>query len=158
MTSWFDYFSQHQDYFFFAIGAVCVLVELGLLKFSGPFIFLAIGSLLTGVFISFGLITQFTIALVICAGFTGASAGLLWAPLKAVHNDSFSMDEDDALETAVGNIVLASAPITTTEGRVFYAESEWPARLDAGGNSVPAGSQVLVTEVDGVVLVVREFE
>lgn len=153
MSGWFEYFSQHQDYFFFAIGAACVLIEFGLLKFSGPFIFLAIGSLLTGVFISFGLISQFTIALVICAGFTGASAGLLWAPLKNTQGNT-----ENAAQDAVGRIVLASETITAAEGRVFYDDSEWLARLDNNEDEpIQAGSQVVVTQVDGLILRVSEL-
>ena len=152
MSSWFDYFSQHQDYFFFAVGGICVLVESGLLKFSGPFIFLAIGSLLTGMFLSFELITNFTIALVICAGFTGASAGLLWTPLKHAHAAN-----EDLAQAALGKILLASSTVTATEGRVFYEDSEWLARLeDIDDAPIQAGSQVVVQQVDGLLLLVSE--
>ena len=153
MSSWFDYFSQHQDYVFFAVGGICVLIESGLLKFSGPFIFLAIGSLLTGVFISFGFITDFTTALVICAGFTGASAGLLRSPLKHAH----AANEELAQE-ALGRILLASSTITAAEGRVFYEDSEWLARLENIDDApIHAGSQVVVRQVDGVLLMVSEL-
>lgn len=154
-----DYFSQHQDYFFYAFAGICLLVELAFLGMSGPLLFVALGSLLTGIFISLGLVHAFSVAIVLLAGLSVSSAALLWGPLKKMQNKEVGPETSSDM---VGKILLATAPITQVDGRVSYSGVEWLARLDNSSNEptsnnepIEAGSQVQVTSVDGTILIVK---
>lgn len=155
-----DYFAQHQDYFFYGLAGICLLIELALLGISGPLLFVALGSLLTGLFISLGLIHAFSVAVVLFAGLSVASAALLWGPLKKLQNKEVGPETSSDM---VGKILIATAPITQVDGRVSYSGIEWMARLDASHvdasdiEIINAESQVEVTSVDGTVLKVKPF-
>ena len=147
------YLTQHMDYGFYALAGICLLVELNLLGLSGPLLFIAIGSFISGLFISLGLIHQFSIALVILAGFSVASAALLWTPLKKFQNKEVGPETSSDM---VGKILPVSARITHTEGRVFFSGVEWLARLDDELSApIEAEQRVTVTSVEGTLLRVR---
>ncbi len=148
-----EYFTQHQDYFFYALAGVCLIIELSLLGISGPLLFVALGSVITGVLMSLGLIHSFSIALVVLAGVSVSSAALLWAPLKKLQNKEVGPETSSDM---VGKVVPVTARITQTDGRVSYSGVEWLARLDNSSNEpIEAESRVQVTSVDGTILVVR---
>jgi inner membrane protein len=148
-----EYFTQHQDYFFYALAGICLLVELSLLGISGPLLFVALGSVITGVLISLGLIHSFSIALVVFAGLSVASAALLWGPLKKLQNKEVGPETSSDM---VGKVLPVTARITQVDGRVSYSGVEWLARLDGSSNEpIEAESRVEVTSVDGTILVVR---
>jgi inner membrane protein len=148
-----DYLAQHQDYFFYALAGICLLIELGLLGISGPLLFVALGSLLTGIFISLGLIHAFSVAVVIFAGLSVASAALLWAPLKKLQNKEVGPETSSDM---VGKILPVTARITQADGRVTYSGIEWLARLDSSSSeAIEVESRAEVTSVDGTILVVR---
>lgn len=153
-----DYFAQHQDYFFYALAGICLLVELALLGISGPLLFVALGSLLTGLFISLGLVHAFSVAVVLLAGLSVASAALLWGPLKKMQNKEVGPETSSDM---VGKILVATTAITQVDGRVSYSGIEWMARLDTSNvdaseiETINAQSQVEVTSVDGTVLKVK---
>jgi len=148
-----DYFSQHQDFFFYALAGICLLVELAFLGMSGPLLFVALGSLLTGIFLSLGLIHAFSIAVVLLAGLSVASAALLWEPLKKLQNKQSGPQTSSDM---VGKILLSTALITHTDGRVSYSGVEWLARLDHSSDlPIEAANRVEVTSVDGTLLIVK---
>lgn len=148
-----EYFTQHQDYFFYALAGVCLIVELSLLGMSGPLLFVALGSVITGVLISLGIIHGFSIALVVLAGVSLASAALLWGPLKKLQNKEVGPETSSDM---VGKVVPVTARITQADGRVSYSGVEWLARLDSSSSEpIEAESRVKVTSVDGTILVVR---
>lgn len=150
-----DYFSLHQDYFFYALAGICLLVELGLLGISGPLLFVALGSLLTGIFILLGLIHAFSIAIVIFAGLSVASAALLWTPLKKLQNKEVGPETSSDM---VGKVLLVTARITQTDGRVAYSGIDWLARLDASSSeAIEVESRAEVTSVDGTILIVKSI-
>jgi membrane protein implicated in regulation of membrane protease activity len=113
-----EYFTQHQDYFFYALAGVCLIVELSLLGMSGPLLFVALGSVITGVLISLGLIHSFSIALVVLAGVSLASAALLWGPLKKLQNKTIGPETSSDM---VGKVLPVTARITQADGRVSYS-------------------------------------
>jgi len=148
-----EYFTQHQDYFFYALAGICLLVELSLLGMSGPLLFVALGSVITGVLISLGLIHSFSIALVVFAGLSVASAALLLGPLKKLQNKEVGPETSSDM---VGKILPVTARITQADGRVSYSGVEWLARLDGSSNeAIEAENRVEVTSVDGTILVVK---
>ena len=148
-----EYFAEHQDYFFYALAGICLIVELGLLGISGPLLFVALGSLITGILISTGLIHAFSIAVVLLAGFSVASAALLWEPLKKLQNKQVGPETSSDM---VGKILTVTARVTQADGRVSYSGIDWLARLD-GSNSeaVEVNGRVEVTSVDGTLLLVK---
>lgn len=148
-----EYFTQHQDYFFYALAGVCLIVELSLLGMSGPLLFVALGSVITGVLISLGIIHGFSIALVVLAGVSLASAALLWGPLKKLQNKEVGPETSSDM---VGKVVPVTARITQADGRVSYSGVEWLARLDSSSSEpIEAESRVKVTSVDGTILMVK---
>ncbi len=149
-----DYFSQHHDYLFYAIAAICLLVEIAFLGMSGPLLFVAIGSLLTGFFLSLGLIHAFSVAVVLLAGFSVASAALLWQPLKNLQNKSVGPETGSDM---VGKVLSVTSRITQVDGRVSYSGVEWLARLDnSTSESIEPENRVEVTSVDGTLLLVKK--
>jgi membrane protein implicated in regulation of membrane protease activity len=148
-----EYFTQHQDYFFYALAGICLLVELSLLGMSGPLLFVAIGSVITGVLISLGIIHSFGIALVALGAISIASAALLWGPLKKLQNKEVGPETSSDM---VGKVIPVTARITQTDGRVSYSGVEWLARLDSSSSEpIEAESRVKVTSVDGTILMVK---
>jgi len=148
-----EYFTQHMDYFFYALAGICLLVDLSILGISGPLLFIGVGSLMTGLFISIGFIEHFRVALVIFAGFSAASAALLWKPLKQFQNKEVGPETTSDM---VGRIIPASARITKTDGRVYYSGVEWLARLDASSDEpIEPETQVEITSVDGTIMMVK---
>ncbi len=151
-----EYFTQHQDYFFYALAGICLLVELSLLGMSGPLLFVAIGSVITGVLLSLGIIHSFGIALVALGVISLASAAILWGPLKKLQNKEVGPETSSDM---VGKVVPVTARITQTDGRVSYSGVEWLARLDSSSSEpIEAESRVKVTSVDGTILVVRTMD
>ncbi len=149
-----EFFAQHQDYFFFALAGICLLIELAFLGMSGPLLFVALGSLLTGIFISLGLVHTFGVAIVLLAGLSISSAALLWGPLKKMQSKEVGPETSSDM---VGKILMAKTLITHIDGRVSYSGVDWMARLDnAASEPVEATHQVQVTSVDGTILVVKE--
>jgi inner membrane protein len=148
-----DFFSQHQDYFFYALAGICLLVELALLGMSGPLLFVALGSLLTGIFISLGLVHAFSVAIVLLAGLSVSSAALLWGPLKKWQNKEVGPEMSSDM---VGKVLLVTARVTHSDGRVKYSGVEWLARLDSSSSEpIEADNRVQVTSVDGTLLKVK---
>jgi inner membrane protein len=146
------YFADYTDHSFYAVAAACLIIDLYLLRKSGVLLCIGIGSLLTGVFISLGLIESYEVALVMLVGFSCATGGLLW--------DYFKQQDDNirpaVLSTIVGKILPASAPITKTGGRVYYSGTEWLARLDNSSDKpIGADSKVEITGIDGEIMLVR---
>ncbi len=148
-----DYFAQHQDYFFYALSGICLLVELSVLGLSGPLLFIGIGSALTGVLISLGLIHQFTISLVALAVLSCASAALLWGPLKKIQN---TPKKPETSSDMVGKILPVTVRVTQSDGRVSYSGVEWAARLEtAKMEAVDMGNRVEVIAVEGTLFIVK---
>ena len=150
-----DYFSQHHDYLFYAIAAICLLIEIAFLGMSGPLLFVAIGSFITGVFLSLGLVHLFSVAVVLLAGFSVASAALLWHPLKKLQNKAVGPETSSDM---VGKVLSVTSRITQVDGRVSYSGVEWLARLDnSSSESVEPENRVVVTSVDGTLLLVKKY-
>jgi membrane protein implicated in regulation of membrane protease activity len=149
-----EYLTQHLDYFFYALAGICLLLELSLLGMSGPLLFVAIGSVITGVLLSLGIIHNFGIALVALSTISLASAAVLWAPLKKLQNKEVGPETSSDM---VGKILTVTARITPADGRVSYSGVDWLARLDGSSSEpVEVKSRVKVTSVDGTLLIVKK--
>ena len=150
-----SYFSQHHDYLFYAIAAICMLIEISFLGMSGPLLFVAVGSLITGILLSLGLVHSFSVAIVLLAGFSVATTALLWEPLKRLQNRS---TESETSSDMVGKILPVTMRITSANGRVSYSGIEWLARLDSSSTApIEINHRVQVMSVDGTLLVVKDY-
>ena len=153
MSSIYAYFSQHHDYFLFALAGICLLIELSVLGLTGPLLFIAIGCLVTGLLITLKITNDYHVELVLVALISLASAAILWNPLKKIQ------DKERGPETSsdmVGKILPVTALITQHDGRVSYSGIEWLARLDSSSSdAIEPGNKVKVTGVDGTIFLVR---
>jgi inner membrane protein len=149
-----NYFTQHHDHLFYAVAAVCMLIEISLLGMSGPLLFVAAGSVITGILLSLGLIHSFSVAIVLLAGFSIATTALLWEPLKRLQNRS---SKSETSSDMVGKVLPVTMRITSANGRVSYSGIEWLARLDSSSNEpVEINHRVEVVSVDGTLLIVKK--
>lgn len=148
-----DILMQHLDYLFYALAGVCLIAELWLLGMSGPLLFIALGSLLTGILISLGFIHQLSVAFVIMASISGAGAALLWNTLKKLQQGHTGPETSSDM---VGRVLPVTAQVTKTDGRVSFSGIDWLARLDANSaDAIDIGQQVEVTGVEGTLLLVK---
>ena len=148
-----DYFVQNPAHLFYTITGVCLVLELGVLGMSGPLLFVALGSLLTGIAISLGLVNGWEMAILSLGILTAISALLLWKPFKRFQN---AVVLPDTSSDMIGRQLLVSTAISQDAGSVAYSGIEWQARLAAGEMaSIAPGARAEVVAVDGSLLLVK---
>lgn len=152
MGSIVDYFVQNPAHLFYTITGVCLVLELGVLGMSGPLLFVALGSLLTGIAISLGLVNGWEMAILSLGILTAISALLLWKPFKRFQNAAVVPDTSSDM---IGRVLPVSQVVTRDQGAVSYSGIEWQARLKEDANSVAVGDRVRVLAVDGSLLLVQ---
>jgi membrane-bound serine protease (ClpP class) len=81
-------------------------------------------------------------------GFGVITFGLAWVALKARKSKRLT-----GPEAMVGHVAVAMTPLAPT-GQVEVRGEIWAARVASGGEPVPAGTEVKVEAVDGLVLTV----
>jgi membrane-bound serine protease (ClpP class) len=79
-------------------------------------------------------------------GFGVITVGLAWIALKARKSKRLT-----GPEAMVGHLAVAMTPLAPT-GQVEVRGEIWSARLVAGAEAVPEGTEVRVEAVDGLVL------
>ncbi len=148
-----QYFLDHHDKIFYVIAGVSFLIELTLIGLGGPLLFFAIASFITGVLISFGLISgwqmeSFTVGLL-----TGITALLLWQPLKRFQNTGGGHDTSSDM---IGQQVLTSSEISTIGGSIRHSGIDWNARLsrDSATDNIPTATLCIIEAVEGNVMIV----
>lgn len=152
VTSIVDYFVQNPSHLFYTITGVCLVLELGVLGMSGPLLFVALGSLLTGVIISLGLINGWEMAIFSFGLLTAVSAFVLWKPFKRFQNAAITPDVSSDM---VGRVLPVTQPVTREQGAVSYSGIEWQVRLKENAEPVAVGMYVRVLAVDGALLLVQ---
>jgi len=153
----FDYMLNNHDKILYVVAAISLLVELTLIGLSGPLLFFAIGCFLTGVLVSLQIITGWEYE-VLCVGiFSVLAALLLWQPLKQFQGNNKVNDKSSDL---IGQKVVTSQIITDVSGAVRYSGIDWTARLDESSSvsDIPANTKVLITGVDGNIIIVNLIE
>jgi membrane protein implicated in regulation of membrane protease activity len=152
MTGLFDYFAQHHDLALYTIAGISLVVELGVLGMSGPLLFIAIGSLLTGLLVSLGLISGWEVELLSVGIITLITVALLWKPLKKFQNASIPNDTSSDM---IGRQLPVTQAIDSNAGCVSHSGIEWQARLDPSTNeAIPVSARAKVVAVDGSLLIV----
>lgn len=147
-----EHFSQHHDHFLYAMAAVFLLLELSVLGMSGPLLFIALGSLLTGVLVTLNVLQGWDLEFLAVGVLSVISAALLWKPLKKFQNAGGGPDTSSDM---IGKDLPVTFAVTHNEGRVSYSGIEWQARLDISHTQpIPVASRALVVGVDGSLLIV----
>lgn len=153
MASIIDYFVQNPAHLFYTITGLCLVMELGVLGMSGPLLFVALGSLLTAILISSGVIDGWQMAILSLGLLTTVSALLLWKPFKRFQNAPVPLDTSSDM---IGRILPVVDKITSNSGLVSYSGITWQARLeDSSLHEIDTGSSARVVAVDGSMLLVE---
>ena len=152
MSGLVEHFAQHHDHLLYAIAGLCLVLELGALGMSGPLLFIALGSLLSGLLVSLGLIAGWEAEMVAVGVLTSLSAALLWKPLKRFQNAKV---EPDVSSDMIGRSLPVSWVVTRDQGRVRHSGIEWQARLAEQGDPIAEGARAQVVAVDGTLLLVK---
>jgi len=123
-----QYFAGHHDQAFYVIAGISFIVELTLLGLSGPLLFFASASFLTGILISLGIISGWETEVFVLSVLTLLIAMVLWKPLKKFQNSGGGADTSSDM---IGRQVAASDEITSISGRIRYSGIDWTSRLDS---------------------------
>lgn len=152
MTSIVDYFSQHPAHVFYTITGVCLIIELAVLGMSGPLLFIALGSLLTGILMSLGIVVEWEMTILSFGILTALSALLLWKPFKRFQNKTVAPDNSSDM---IGRVLPVTRRVHRDQGAISYSGIEWQVRLASDAEPVAVGGRVQVVAVDGSLLLVQ---
>ncbi len=148
------YISANHAHFFYVLAGLSFLIELTLLGLSGPLLFFAIASFITGVLISIGLISGWEIEIFALGLLTAVTMFLLWKPLKRFQNTG---DGSDNSSDMIGRQVPVSKTVSVSDGSIRYSGIDWSSRLDggAGVEAIDEGELCMITAVDGNIMLVE---
>jgi len=121
-----QYFLENPDHLWFLIAGLSFVMELSIMGLSGPLLFFAIASLITGILVNFGLLNDWQTQVLAVGILTAITALILWKPLKKFQNTKTATDNSSDM---IGLRVPASADITATNGSIRYSGINWSARL-----------------------------
>lgn len=149
-----EYFLENPDHLWYLIAGVSFVMELSIMGLSGPLLFFAIASLITGVLVSFDVINGWQSEILTVGLLTAFVAAILWKPLKSLQNSKGKTDNSSDM---IGLKVLASSNITDTTGSIRYSGINWQARLadDIGVESISAESQCEIVAITGNIMLVK---
>ena len=152
-----EYMLNNHDKILYVVAAVSLLVELTMIGLSGPLLFFAIGCFITGLLVSFQIISSWEVEALFVGIFTLLAAILLWQPLKRFQGNKKVTDQSSDL---IGQKVITSQVVTNVSGNVRYSGIDWTARLDDAAPvlEIPANTRVLITGVDGNIIIVSNIE
>lgn len=149
-----NYFSDNHAQLFFLIAGVSFILELGVLGMTGPLLFFAIASVVTGFLIQANLLSSYE-SQFLCLGVLTALITLFaWKPLKRFQNSGGGSDTSSDM---IGKEVPSSSEITHVSGHIRFSGIDWSARLasDYKEGSVKANTACIITGVEGNVMLVR---
>lgn len=152
-----QYFSEHHAHVFYLIAGLSFVLELTLIGLSGPLLFFAIASFITGILITTGIISGWEVELFALGILTAITALLLWKPLKKFQDSGGGSDTSSDM---IGRQVPVSSKITLREGSIRYSGVNWSSRLadDSEVESIPKGEVCIISSVDGNVMLVKPLE
>lgn len=145
-----NHFNNNHHHLLFVLAGAALCIE-ALLGLTGPLLFFAIGSLLSAVLVTAGLLTSWEAETVSVVILTALSAALIWRPLKRLQNASIDSDNSSDM---IGRVLIASSQITETEGKLEYSGTQWESRTGPGDAPIESGSKVKVVSIEGTRLFV----
>ena len=152
-----QYFLDNHDHLWYLIAGISLIIELSIMGLSGPLLFFAIASLITGVLVDFSLISGWQSEIFTIGFLTALTTLVLWKPLKRLQNPNSKTDNSSDM---VGLQVPVSAEITSSSGSIRYSGINWNARLadDAAVDSINESSQCLIVAISGNTMLVKPIE
>ncbi len=149
-----DYFLQHHDHLWFLIAGLSFIIELSIMGLSGPLLFFAIASLVTGVLVNIGVIEGWQTEILAVGLLSAITAAILWNPLKKLQN---SKDNTDDSSDMIGLKVPASSDINKVSGTIRYSGINWQARIaeDVDVDSITDGEQCQIIAITGNTMLVK---
>lgn len=149
-----EYFLNNPDHLWYLIAGISFVIELSIMGLSGPLLFFAIASLITGILVSIGFVDGWQSEILTVGLLTAFIAAILWKPLKSLQNSKGKTDNSSDM---VGLKVLASENITATTGSIRYSGINWQARLadDVSIESISAQSQCEIVAITGNIMLVK---
>jgi len=150
-----EYFLQHHDKLLYVLAGVSLVIELTIMGLSGPLLFFAIACVLTGLFVSAGLITSWEFEVLSVGILAILSTMLLWKPLKKFQGEAPVSDNSSDM---IGQVVPIQELVTLNGGSIRYSGINWQARLHNSATvaSLESGLRVIIIAIDGNVMLVKE--
>ncbi|VAW62381.1 hypothetical protein MNBD_GAMMA09-3597 [hydrothermal vent metagenome] len=155
MESLVEYFLQNHDKLLYVIAGLSLVLELTVMGLSGPLLFFSVGCAITGLFVSFGFLSDWEYEALSVGMSTSLCALLLWKPLRKFQGPARVSDSSSDM---IGQVVPVNDEVTASGGSIRHSGISWQARLDPGCGlkSLESGMRVEICAVDGNVMVVRE--
>jgi len=150
-----EYFSENHDKLLYVIAGLSLVLELTVMGLSGPLLFFAIASAITGLFVSAGILTSWEYEVLSVGLLSLVCALLLWKPLKKFQGPA---QVNDSSSDMIGRIVPVGEDVTRNGGSIRHSGIDWQARLDVSSSCevLESGSRVEICAVDGNVMIVKE--
>lgn len=151
------YLSAHHDQAFYLLGGVSLMIELSVIGFGSPLLFIGIAAFITGILSSFGIVVGWEYEIFSLGLVTAVITLLLWKPLKNFQNSGGGPDTSSDM---IGQEVVASTDITSVSGTIRHSGIDWQSRLDSSSDvdSIDDGSLCVITGVKGTVMIVNELQ
>ncbi len=151
-----EYFLENPDHLWYLIAGISFIIELSIMGLSGPLLFFAMASLVTGILVSLGFIDGWQNEVLSVGLFTALIAVILWKPLKAFQN---SKDKTDNSSDMIGLVVPASSEISVSSGTIRYSGINWQARLadDANEELISEQKQCEIVAITGNTMLVKSL-
>jgi len=149
-----QYFLENPAHLWFLIAGLSFVIELSIMGLSGPLLFFAIASLMTGILVNIDLLDSWQMQVLAVGILTAITAIILWKPLKQLQNPRTRTDTSSDM---IGLKVPASADITTTSGSIRYSGINWSARLaeDCGVDKICNTSLCVIVAISGNTMLVK---
>jgi len=147
-------FLENHQLIWYAIAGLSLVFELGIMGLSGPLLFFAIASAITGILVNVGFINGWQSEILTVGLSTAIITLLLWKPLKKIQN---SRSKTDNSSDMIGLQVPASDDITKISGSVRYSGVNWNARLaeDIDIEVIENKSACTIVAVTGTTMLVK---
>jgi membrane protein implicated in regulation of membrane protease activity len=149
-----EYFLENPDHLWYLIAGISFVIELSIMGLSGPLLFFAIASLITGILVSMNVIEGWQSEILAVGLLTALAAAILWKPLKSLQN---AKEKTDNSSDMIGLQVLVSTCVTTTTGSIRYSGINWQARLadDMNVSEIIEQSQCEIVAIKGNIMLVK---
>jgi len=151
----FDYLLNNHDKILYGVASIALLVELTLIGLSGPLLFFAIACFLTGLLVSFNIVSSWEMEVLLVGLFTLMSALILWKPLKQFQGTKKVIDNSSDM---IGQAVRVSETVTVNGGSIRYSGINWHARLSSLSQVELLEKDIVVTitAMDGNIAIVDQ--
>jgi membrane protein implicated in regulation of membrane protease activity len=148
------YFSENHAQLLYLIAGVSFIIELTVLGLSGPLLFFAMASVITGVLVHINVLSGWESEVLSVGVLTALIVLILWKPMKQFQN---SGDGADTSSDMIGKQVPSTSEITRVAGKIRFSGIDWSARLssDCPVDIIAPETPCIITGVEGNVMLVK---